>query len=209
VFIRLGEAYDTLRSPESRARYERQYAPRLTVTTLPTYVPGPPAPAAGSPPAASPAPPPAPEPPAPPPDPAAVQADAQQRAITDVKRAEGLVREGKYWDAIRLLEPVVEGLRAPWQGRARLLLGQSYAKNPHWLKRAAEQVQMVVDGDPRNSDAYLLLGAIFRASNLPQRATAMFRKALELMPGHADAARELAELEGPAPPARRKLFSPK
>ena len=31
VFIRLGEAYDTLRHPESRARYERQYAPRAAV----------------------------------------------------------------------------------------------------------------------------------------------------------------------------------
>ena len=122
-----------------------------------------------------------------------------------MKQAETFVREGKYWDAIRLLEPVVDALRPPWQARAHLLLGQSYAKNPHWLKRAAEQLQMAVDADPRNGEAYLVLGAVFRASGLPQRAAAMFRKALDLMPGHADASRELSDLEGSGTPSRRKL----
>jgi tetratricopeptide (TPR) repeat protein len=211
VFIRLGDAYDTLRHPENRARYERQFAPRLTVTTLPPHVPAsppaspPPAPVPPAPAAATPEP----APPPPPPDPAATQAEALQRAVAEVKSAEAFVREGKYWDAIRLLEPVVDLLHPPWQARARLVLGQSYAKNPHWLKRAAEQLQMAVDADPRNGEAYLVLGSVFRSSGLPQRAAAMFRKALDLMPGHVDASRELADLDGSGTQSRRKLFTPK
>ena len=47
-------------------------------------------------------------------------------------------------------------------------------------------------------------GIVYKAIGLNQRAAAMLRKALELMPGNADAHRELAELEGPG---RKKLFS--
>jgi serine/threonine protein kinase len=194
VFIRLGEAYDTLRNPESRARYERQYAPRSSFRPPPPAAPEPPPPA----PRADPQPPAYAETPSwtQPPDAAAV-----------VRDAEALVRKEKYWDAIQLLEPLTAGgASGTMLVRARVLLGQAYMKNPHWLKRAAEQLQLAIDGDPRNGEAHLALGTVFKASGLAHRAAAMFRRALELMPGNAEALRELGEIEGSPPPARRKLF---
>jgi hypothetical protein len=209
VFIRLGEAYDTLRHPETRARYERQYAPRAAVrppSPGPTVIPGPsyeppppPAPAPPPPTAAAPEP-----PPAEPVDPALRQEEMAHNALADLKRAEGLLREERYWEAIQLLEPLVPTLSGRMMSRGRVLLAQGLMRNPNWLKRAAEQLQMVIDADPRNGEAYLMQGIVYKASGLAQRAAAMLRKALELMPGNADAHRELADLEGPG---KKKLFS--
>jgi hypothetical protein len=211
VFIRLGQAYDTLRNPESRARYERQYAPRARPRPLPSPPPSPPpAPPAPEPPvvaAPPPPPPPAPEM-APPPSPEPPPYESpQQAAMADLKRAEGLLKQEKYWDVIQLVEPLVTILSGWAQARARLLLGQSYMKNPHWVKRAAEQLQLAIEGDPRSAEAHYALGLVYKISGLAQRAAAMFRKALELMPGHAEAQRELAALEPPASPPKRKLFN--
>jgi hypothetical protein len=209
VFIRLGEAYDTLRHRETRARYERQYAPRSVVRPPapgPTVIPGPsydppPAPAV----AATPPPPPAaPEPPPEPVDPALRQEELTQNALADMKRAEGLLREERYWEVIQLLEPALPALSGRMLHRGRVLLAQALMRNPNWLKRAAEQLQMVIDADPRNGEACLLQGVVYKASGLNQRAAAMLRKSLELMPGNADAHRELADLEGPG---KKKLFS--
>jgi tetratricopeptide (TPR) repeat protein len=121
-----------------------------------------------------------------------------------MKRAEGMLREERYWEVIQLLEPLLTSVSGRMLGRARLLLAQALMKNPHWLKRAAEQLQMVIDAEPRNGDACLMQGIVYKAIGLNQRAAAMLRRALELMPGNADAHRELAELEGPG---KKKLFS--
>ena len=208
VFIRLGEAYDTLRHPESRARYERQYQPR----SRPHPPAAPPAP-----------PPPAPEPPMvvapPPPPPPTVSMPAPayvpsyeppsfenpvQAAMVELRRAEGLLKQEKYWDAIQVAEPLLGTVSGALLVRTRVLLGHAYLKNPNWLKRAAEQLQAAIESDPRHAEAHFALGLVYKASGLAQRAAAMFRKATELMPGHAEALRELNALE---PTARRKLFS--
>ena len=201
----LFRSYDTLRNPETRARYERQYAPRAGRPAAPRPAPAPGvvnahAATPGAPPA--PTPPPAAEPPAAPvPSPA-------ERIAADVAKAEGHVREARYWEAIQLLEPVLGHVRGAAEVKVRLLLGQSYMKNPNWLKRAADQLQIVIDADPRHAEAHYLLGSVFKANNLRQRAAAMFRRAVELNPRHAEAQRELNEIESPPPPAppKRKLF---
>jgi serine/threonine protein kinase/tetratricopeptide (TPR) repeat protein len=207
VFIRLGEAYDTLRHPESRARYERQYQPRSR--PHPPAAPPPPAPPPPAAPAVvSPAPP---RPAVSVPAPAYVPSfeppsfeNPVQAAMVELKRAEGLLKQGKYWDAIQVAEPLLETVSGALLVRTRLLLGHAYLKNPNWLKRAAEQLQTAIESDPRNAEAHFALGLVYKASGLAQRAAAMFRKALELMPGHAEALRELNAIE---PAARRKLFS--
>jgi serine/threonine protein kinase len=215
VFIRLGEAYDTLRHPESRARYERQYAPRAGARPpapppAPVVIHEPPREPAPRPSSVAPPPPPlpalVPERQVEPPDPALRQEELQENVLAGIRKAEALLREGKYWEVIQLLEPLVPQAPGRLLGRLRVQLAQAYMKNPNWLKRAAEQLQMVIDAEPRNGDAYLMQGIVYKASGLNQRATAMLRKALELMPGNADAHRELADLEGPAP-KRGKLFS--
>jgi tetratricopeptide (TPR) repeat protein len=216
VFIRLGQAYDTLRNPENRARYERQYAPRARPRPVAPPPPPPPSPAPAPEPAAAAAPPappvPAvvPPPPAPEPlryeEPPAPYEDPQQSALADVRRADALLKQEKYWDAIQLVEPLLVTLSGSALARARVVLGLAYMKNPHWLKRAAEQLQLAIEGDPRSAEAHYALGLVYKASGLAQRAAAMLRKAVELMPGHAEAQRELAALD-PQGPHKRKLFS--
>ena len=91
-----------------------------------------------------------------------------------------LVREAHYWEAIKLLEPILGHVRGPMETQVRLLLAQSYVKNPNWVKRGADQLQHVIETDPRNAEAHYLLGLVFKGGGLKQRAAAMFRRAVEL-----------------------------
>jgi cytochrome c-type biogenesis protein CcmH/NrfG len=73
---------------------------------------------------------------------------------------------------------------------------------PGWLRRAEPHLQEVLHQDPKQLEAYLLLGDLYRASELPARATAMYRKALELQPSNRHALRELKGLGAAvSPPA--------
>ena len=189
VFIRLGEAYEVLRSPRSRAAYESETASRA---------PRAPAPDAR---AAAPAAPPA--VPAPAMDPA--------MAAQSVRRAEKHMAEEKYWDAIQLLEAAVPALESKPKQRARLVLARAYTKNPNWVHQAEETLHEVVRDDPKNVEAYLALGQMYKAGGLRSRAVGMFRKVLELKPESEEASAELSAL-GPEPEATesggflKKLF---
>jgi tetratricopeptide (TPR) repeat protein len=179
IFIRLGEAYEVLRNPRSRANYEADLnarAPRPVAATGPAVTPGPSSPLA--------------PPPEPPPDPQAELRMAEE----SVRKAEKRFREEQYWDAIQLLEPAIPKLEGRPRSRARVLLARCYTKNPHWMKRAEEVLQNVVQEDPKLADAYYVLGTIYRAGGLKSRAVSMLRKTVELKPDHEDAARELSEI---------------
>jgi tetratricopeptide (TPR) repeat protein len=189
VFIRLGEAYEVLRNPRSRTAYESEMASRA---------PRVPAPAAR---AAAPAP--APAVPVPAMDPAV--------AAQSVRRAEKYMAEEKYWDAIQLLEAAVPVLEGKPKQRARLDLARAYTKNPNWVHQAEETLHEVVRDDPKNVEAYLALGQLYKAGGLRGRSVGMFRKALELKPENEEALAELAAT-GPEPEATepggflKKLF---
>lgn len=170
VFIRLGEAYEVLRSPKTRGNYEASL-------TRPASVPGPAMPSA---PQAS----------APP-----VNHDYEVSVATEnVGRAEKQMAEAKYWDAIQLLEPAIPLLTGKPKQRARLNLARCFAKNPNWLRRAEDLLQSVVQEDPKNADAYFELGLIYKGGGLKSRALSVFRKALEIRPEHGGAQQELLGL---------------
>jgi curved DNA-binding protein CbpA len=100
VFIRIGEAYEVLRNPLSRASYEARLGPSRSG---PTVVAGPAsaghAPAAAAPAAAA-----APPPPTQPPP--AKDAEAGARVIElAIRQAERALLQEKYWDVIQLIEP--------------------------------------------------------------------------------------------------------
>jgi hypothetical protein len=180
VFIRLGEAYEVLRNPRSRASYEE---------TLGRSAPRPAAPG-GSPP-----PPPAPEPK---PDP---EAEARAAEIA-IRQADKLIEKERYWDAIQLLEPAVGIVQGKSRQRARVLLARAYLKNPKWVKRAEEVLLSVVQDDPQNMDALLMLGRIYKSSGIKSRSVSMFKKVLELKPDHEEARAELVDQVGePEPPS--------
>jgi len=178
VFIRLGEAYEVLRSPRSRAAYESDLASRSPRPPAADARPAAPAPAAAPPPAV------------PPLDPAV--------AAQSARRAEKLMEQEKYWDAIQLLEAAVPVLEAKPKQRARLALARAYTKNPNWVHQAEETLHEVVKDDPKNVDAYFALGRLYKAGGLRSRSVSMFRKVLELKPENEEAQAELTAL-GPEP----------
>ena len=184
IFARITEAYGVLSDPVARAAYE---AARHVREVRPT-------------PERAAAPPPEPAPPSPPePAPSWSQGEAEEA----VSKAEEHYAAGRYWDVLQILE---DGLLASLTGRvasrARTLKAQCYLKNPHWQRQAEEELKAVVLQDPGFSEAYFLLGTIYRAAGANTRAATMFRKVLELKPRHAGAREELAALEGgPLPPS--------
>jgi curved DNA-binding protein CbpA len=177
VFIRLGEANETLKNPRARAEYEerlgRQRPPAAAGAAAGSAAEARRAPAA--------------------PAPADPEAD-RKAAEDDLRKAGWFYEKEKYYDAIQLLEPALERLEGKAQIRARVLLAKAYMKNPKWLKRGEETLQGVVQSDPQNIEAYLLLGGLFRDKGLKSRASAMFRKVLELKPDHEEALAEVGPL---------------
>src|SRR5262249_24765153 len=133
--------------------------------------------------------------PAPPSEPAAPDPQVEARMAEEaIRKAEKRFAEGKFWDAIQLLEPAVPRVEGKLKHKSRVLLARAYFKNPHWGKRAEELLQTVVHEEPRYVDAYFVLGTIYKHGNLRSRALGMFRKVLELKPEHEEAAAEVAAL---------------
>jgi serine/threonine protein kinase len=157
----------------------------------------------------APPPPPAPAPPAPPPrtearplptpprEPQEGTDDGRQAAHSAFAEATSLFKREKYWDAVQLLEPAIPRLETPTRHRALVLLARVYLKNPHWSRRAEAALQRVVSEDPRHVDAHFLLGGLYSQTQLKARAAAMFRKVLEVQPGHPGALEGLRALEPP------------
>jgi tetratricopeptide (TPR) repeat protein len=170
VFIRLSEAYEILRNPTSRQRYETSFQARRAPR------PEPPPPAAGSTV-------PAPAPPAAPLDPAV----DEKLAATEFAKAQRLMGEEKYWDAIQILEGAIPRLEATASRRARVMLARAYMKNPKWRHRAEEVLGQVVREAPDAPEPYLVLGELYRGAQLRARAAAMYRKVLQLSPRNEEA----------------------
>jgi tetratricopeptide (TPR) repeat protein len=175
VFIRLGDAYETLRNPTSRQRYETSFPPRRAPR------PEPPAPAPPGPPAARPE----------PPDPAA----DERLAAVEFAKAQRLMSDEKYWDAIQLLEGAIPRLEATASRRARVMLARAYMKNPKWRHRAEEVLGQVVREAPEAPEPYLVLGELYRGAQLRARAAAMYRKALQLSPRNEEALNALRAID--------------
>jgi tetratricopeptide (TPR) repeat protein len=189
VFIRLGEAYDTLRDPKRRGEYEERlgrFKPRPAQAPSAAQTSGP-----------------APEP-QPPRDPEEVERLAEEA----VRKAAKLMEQAKVveqekpdepehqrltYDAIQLLEPVMESVQGPSRLRAKLLLARGYSKNPKWAKRAEELMHDASRENPQSAEPWALLGGIYAVRGLRTRALSMYRKALELKPDHEEAARYVAE----------------
>jgi curved DNA-binding protein CbpA len=189
VFIRLGQAYEVLRNPRTRASYEADLAARAPRGPRVAPEPAAPAPPAAS----SPSSPPAPAARAQSP-PTLDRGQEARRAYEALIAAEKHIEGEKYWDAIQLLEYAVQWLEGTALVRARIALGRSYAKNPNWTKQAETALKAALQIDPKSADAHVLLGGLYAGQGLRSRAAKAFRKALELQPHRRDAADALAAL---------------
>ena len=117
-------------------------------------------------------------------------------------RARRLLTQARYWDAIQILESALPAMEPrSQQHRGRLMLARAYSKNPNWLRRAEETLQQLTREDPTNADAHYELGLVYKTGGFPARAHAMFRRALELRPGHKEASAELGILPESPPSA--------
>jgi tetratricopeptide (TPR) repeat protein len=103
------------------------------------------------------------------------------------------------YDAIQLLEPVLDAVQGPNRLRAKLLLARGYSKTPQWAKRAEELLRDASRENPQSAEPWALLGAIYAVRGLRTRALSMYKKALELKPEHEEAARYVAENAGAEP----------
>ena len=167
LFVRVREAYETLRNPQARAAYEE----RLARASRPT----PPAP------------------PAPPADPE----EESRRQEEIYRKAEERFAERKFWEVVGLLEALVPLTQGRLRQRARVLLAQTYFKNPHWRREAEAEMRGVLQEDPENADAHFALAEMYRDRGQREKAIEAFREVLKLRPKHKEAAAELAELSGP------------
>jgi tetratricopeptide (TPR) repeat protein len=175
IFIRLGEAYDVLRNPRTRANYQSGLHARGPAVAAPVMAAGP--------------------------GPVMVdQAEQSQRDTVALRKAEKAAEQEKHWDVIQLLEGVIPRLAGKQRQRARMALGRAYLKNPNWLKEGEELVRQVVAEDPKHAAAHLLLGQLYKERGLKARALSMLRKAVELDPENEQAHADLATLVVDIPP---------
>ena len=173
ITIRVGEAWEVLGEAKSRASYESRAGISRRTSTRPEASAGPKASAV---------------PPAAAPD----EPDEYVAPEEVLFKARRLLAQARYWDAIQMLESALPRMEpTSQQHRGRLLLARAYSKNPNWLRRAEEMLQELMREDPTNADVHYELGLLYKTGGFVARAQSMFRRALELRPGHKEASAEL------------------
>jgi serine/threonine protein kinase len=173
VFLRLGEAYEKLRSRESRTRYAEGLPRVVSVPGLaatPVSEADPPTESASS-----------------------------WAASESLRLAEMKLRAGQTWEAIQYAESAFPNLEGHDKLKARVLLARAKAKNPKWVKEAERSLLDLVKEEPQAHEPWVALGDVYRASQMTSRAIAMYKKGLELDPENHHARAALKELEGPDP----------
>jgi curved DNA-binding protein CbpA len=120
--------------------------------------------------------------------------DFLKKADHKFRQAKTLYTQGRYEDAIILLEEVVRLNRK--KGAYFLLLALSEAKIPSMLKKAEADFLKAIELEPWNPESYVGLGMLYRQEGLSLKATKLFQKALEYDDDHEIARRELDALKG-------------
>jgi hypothetical protein len=201
IFIRVGEAWEVLGDARSRATYEARFGvaprrPQVTTRQEPTTRPEPPTRQDSTP-----------APPRPQPPPPPNQGGDYIPPEDILFKARLLLSQARYWEVIHVLEGTIPHMEERrHQHKGQILLARAYAKNPNWVRRAEETLQLVVREDPMSADAHYELGLLYKAGGLTARAQAMFRRVLELRPEHREAAAELGPGDGPGGGLLKRLF---
>ena len=197
VFMRVTEAYQTLRGVSSRARYEERLSgPRLGGPSGSTGMfsrsdpdatifasPHRPEPSSNGASSAEPGAEPA---------TTAVEPPPLQPVADLLREAEEHLAAGRPWEASMNLEEVLARSRGPVRERAHLLLANALARSPSGAKRAEAELKALLEEDPTSVEGYLALGQLYRSRGFTGRAEAMFRHVLSLDSRNARGAQELA-----------------
>lgn len=87
---------------------------------------------------------------------------------------------------------------APEVARYHASLAASLATLSHFRRDSVEHFQRAIELDQWDPFAYLQLGELFEAMQLPWRAGPLYSKVLEMDPGHSVARQRLAVIDGKA-----------
>ncbi len=103
--------------------------------------------------------------------------------------------------------PSIDLVEGDLRRRVRRLLAEALLADPRSEKRGESQLHILVAESPDDVEAYFMLGNVYKRRGLRSRADAMFRRVLDLAPGHAGARpRSAAPPEAPKPACRTGLW---
>jgi tetratricopeptide (TPR) repeat protein len=123
-------------------------------------------------------------------------------AEESLAKAQFELAEGRPDEAARILETVVDLVEGSIRCRVRRLLAEALLSDPRSEKRGEGQLHILVAESPNDVEAHFMLGTVYQRRGLRSRADAMFRRALELDPGHAGA-------RAAVPPLSEEPLAPK
>jgi hypothetical protein len=176
VFLGLGQAFEKLRTKDSRRSYAESL-PRQITRPAPAVEPAPEAEPSNE----------------------AEAAHTAWAAAETLRVAESKLKHGHIEEAIYYAESAFPTLDAQDKFKAKILLARARATNVKWAKEAERSLEEMTTDYPQAHEPWLALGDIYRARDMKSRAITRYKKVLELDPENKDARAALRELEGPDP----------
>jgi len=159
IVTKVTEAYETLRDPQSRSRYDnslRTEAPRGEgVVTRPKVVKSENEPPKGK----------------------------AKTAVHYFREAKKYFAKRDFHETVKLMEAAVE--LDGGKIRYHCLLAQALSRNPRWRKSAEEHFKTALCLDPFDSESLVGLAELYEAVGLNRRAQALYAEAVEIDPGSA------------------------
>jgi tetratricopeptide (TPR) repeat protein len=120
--------------------------------------------------------------------------DVFKKADTKFRQAKTLYGQGRFEDAIVLLEEVIRLNKT--KGGYFLLLALTEMKIPAFRRKAEEHFIKAIELEPWNPECHVGLGMLYRQEGMTLKATKQFKKALEYDAEHETALKELEALTG-------------
>lgn len=118
--------------------------------------------------------------------------DGLKKADTKFRQAKTLYSQGRFEDAIVLLQEVIRLNKT--KGAYFLLLALTEMKIPAFRRKAEEHFLKAIELEPWNPESYVGLGILYKQEGMNLKATKLFQKALEYDADHEAALRELGAL---------------
>ncbi len=133
-------------------------------------------------------------------EPVAVVSMEDEVAEETLAKAQREMDEDRPAEAARVLDTVIDLVEGDLRRRVRRLLAEALLADPRSEKRGEAQLHILVAESPDDVVAYFMLGNVYKGRGLRSRADAMYRRVLDMAPGHEGALEAL----GPPPPPATK-----
>jgi Tfp pilus assembly protein PilF len=95
---------------------------------------------------------------------------------------------------VGLLEALLPLAQGRLRHKARVLLAQTYFKNPRWRRQAEAEMLGALEETSGSADVRFALAEMYRDWGQREKAVEAYREVLKLQPKHRRALAELAEL---------------